>query len=157
MRHPIRSAAVLAVVGLVMGGVALAGHGGKCTKSTADCTASMKEAYQTKGWSGIEADKNEDGSIKVLSVVPNSPAEKAGLKAGDVLVSVNGITFSPENESKIMEMKKTQMTIGQMAEYGVKRDAQVTMMKVKLERIPDAVLAQIMEKHTQEEHQIAKN
>ena len=157
MRHLVRSIAVLAVVVLVSGGLALAGHGGKCTKTTAECAAYMKEAYQTKGWSGIDADKNEDGSIKVLSVVPKSPAEKAGLKAGDVLVSINGITFSPENESKIMEMKKTQMTIGQSAEYGVKRDGQVTMVKVKLERIPEATLAQMIEKHTKEEHQIAKN
>ena len=157
MKHQLRSAAVLAVLVLLAGGVALAGHGGKCTKTTADCAASMKEAYQTKGWSGIEADKNEDGSIKVLSVVPNSPAEKAGLKAGDVLVSINGITLSPENESKLMEMKKTQMTIGQVAEYGVKREAHVTMVKVNLERIPDAVLAQMIDKHTKAEHQIAKN
>jgi C-terminal processing protease CtpA/Prc len=148
---------VLAVVVLAAGGVALAGHGGKCTKTTAECSTSMKEAYQTKGWTGIEADRNEDGSITVRSVMPNSPAEKAGIKTGDVLVSINGLTLSPENESKIMEMKRTRMTIGQTAEYGVKRDAQVTMVKVALERIPEAVLAQMIDKHAREEHQVAKN
>ena len=157
MRHMVRSAFVLVVLAIALSGLALAGHGGKCTKSTAECASYMKEAYQTKGWMGIEADKSEDGTMKVLSVIPNGPADRAGIKAGDLLVSVNGVTISPANEEKLMEMKKTSLKIGQTASYGVKRGAETLNVTVALERILDATLAEMIEKHTKTEHQVAKN
>lgn len=150
------SAVVVAALVIAFSGVTLAGHGGKCTKSSAaECAASMKEAYQTKGWTGFEADKNEAGGLKVLAVLPGSPAEKAGIRVGDVLESVNGVSIS--DEAKMKEMKKTSLGIGQTAAYGVNRDGETLTVKVTLERIPEAVLAQMVEKHTKEEHQVAKN
>lgn len=39
---------------------------------------------------GVRVDATEDGLPKVISVFPNSPAERAGVKAGDVIISVDG-------------------------------------------------------------------
>ncbi len=39
---------------------------------------------------GIYMYQNNDGNIVVLSPMENSPAEEAGLEAGDIIVSING-------------------------------------------------------------------
>jgi C-terminal processing protease CtpA/Prc len=117
----------------------------------------MREAYQSKGWIGIEAEKTEDGALKVSGVLPNSPAERAGIKAGDLLVSVNGVSYNKENEAKLKEMKKTSLKIGSTADYGIKRGDETLTVQVTLERIPEAVLAEMIDKHAKEEHRVAKN
>lgn len=40
-----------------------------------------------RGFTGIEYDEN-DGKVSIKSVLPDSPAAKAGLKAGDIITSV---------------------------------------------------------------------
>ena len=158
MRHPSIHRVAVAFVVLVFAaaGIALAGHG-KCAKASQDCAAAMQESYQTKGWSGIEKEHNEDGTLSVRSVVPGGPADRAGIKAGDVLVSLNGVTLSKENEAKLREMKSTGLKIGDSLSYGVKRGQEILTVKVGLERIPEAVLAAMIEKHAKEEHTVAKN
>jgi S1-C subfamily serine protease len=158
MRHPLidRLVVALVVVAFAFTGVAVAGHG-KCTKSPQDCAAYMKEKYQTQGWSGLEKDHNEDGTLTVRSVVPNGPADRAGIKPGDVLVSLNGVTLSKENEARIREMKAAGFKIGDTMSYSVKRGQESMTVKMALERIPEAVLAGMIAKHTKEEHTVAKN
>ncbi len=49
-----------------------------------------------------------DGGARVAAVTPQSPAEKAGLKEGDVIVAVDGRkVFSPEDLSKIIGEKES--------------------------------------------------
>ncbi len=153
----VRGAGVLAVLAIAASGLAVAGSHGKCSKSTQECATYLKEKYETKGWSGMEKEKNDDGTMKVLSVLPNSPAEKAGIKTGDVLVSINGVTPSTENEAKLKAMHESGFKIGDTIAFGIKRGADISTVNVTLERIPQAVLAGMIEKHTKEAHQIAKN
>jgi S1-C subfamily serine protease len=153
----VRGAAVLGVLAIAASGLAVAGSHGKCSKSTQECATYLKEKYETKGWSGMEKEKNDDGTMKVLSVLPNSPAEKAGIKTGDVLVSINGVTLSTENEAKLKAMHESGFKIGDTIAFGIKRGADISTVNVTLERIPQAVLAGMIEKHTKEAHQIAKN
>ena len=151
-----RVAVALVVLAFAAAGVTLAGHG-KCAKSSQECAAAMKESYQTKGWSGIEKEHNEDGTLAVLSVVPGGPADRAGIKAGDILVSLNGVTLSKENQARLQEMKASGLRIGDTVSYGVKRGQEILTVKVALERIPEAVLTAMIEKHDKEEHTVARN
>ncbi|HET6470332.1 MAG TPA: trypsin-like peptidase domain-containing protein [Pseudomonadales bacterium] len=56
----------------------------------------IAEGHVTRGWLGIEVDNDEDDAksagVVLDSVVPNSPAAKAGLMSGDVIVAVNDHT-----------------------------------------------------------------
>jgi C-terminal processing protease CtpA/Prc len=151
-RHGMLSLAVLA---LAVTAVA-AGEHGKCTMAAGECAAHMKEMYQTRGWMGVELEQNEDGSLRITAVVGDSPAERAGIKVDDTLASVNGVTLTKETAESAM-VKDADWKIGGVLTLGVKRGAATSTIKVKLEKIPETLLASIIETHARESHPDAKN
>src|SRR5262245_26622351 len=69
---------------------AMAGYDGHCKESTQDCLNHMAAKMKGGAWLGIKYDDSKEG-VKIEKVIPGSPAEAAGFKAGDVLVSFNGV------------------------------------------------------------------
>ncbi|MBF0193552.1 MAG: PDZ domain-containing protein [Magnetococcales bacterium] len=54
-------------------------------------------------WLGIAPGVNKTGGVFVKAVAPNGPGHKAGLKAGDVIISINGqAVVSPASLVKII-------------------------------------------------------
>src|SRR5689334_7822491 len=46
---------------------------------------------QAQGWLGVELEPAPDeGGVRITNVIPRSPAESAGLAAGDVLIRIEG-------------------------------------------------------------------
>jgi serine protease Do len=43
-----------------------------------------------RGWIGINFEESEPGDLRLVKIIPGSPAEKAGLTAGDRIISING-------------------------------------------------------------------
>lgn len=86
-----------------------------------------------RGWLGVSMD-SKDGKVQILQVVKSSPAEKAGIRKGDVIKKINGETikttgevqkivraFKPEQKVKIelTRVKKPQavlVVIGELKE-----------------------------------------
>ena len=154
-RNRIHPFMTLAVVALVSTGLAFAGGAG-CTQSTEACATHYKEKYQTKGWLGVEMDKSKTGMKTVTKVMSGSPAKKAGFQVGDQLVSINGIPYDEANYDKIKAMGKEKMKIGSQVVYGLKRGPETITAEVTLAKIPDEVLAKMIDKHQKTEHQVAK-
>lgn len=76
--------------------------------------------------------KDEEG-VLVTRVVPNSPAANAGLKAGDVIVKINGETVaSADKVQQVVEGK----TVGENLQVQIKRSGQDMTIPVKAGQFP---------------------
>ncbi|OEF25489.1 outer membrane-stress sensor serine endopeptidase DegS [Vibrio rumoiensis] len=71
--------------------------------------------------------------IIVLSVAPNSPAKKAGLKEKDVIVSINGNKIL--NSQTVMEMV-TEFRPGTTVDFDILRDGKKLTLPVTIEEDP---------------------
>ncbi len=83
---------------MVCGGTATLSIAGpkSCTYETQVCLDYMVEKMQGRGWLGIEYDNGSGADyMRVLRIVPGSPAEAAGFLVGDQLISLNGAKFPP--------------------------------------------------------------
>jgi S1-C subfamily serine protease len=106
----------------------------------------MVQHFQSRGWVGIELDSDDTGVLTVTKVEPDSPAEAAGLKQGDVLLALNGIRFSEENK-EAMKGAQAKMTIGATVTYTVDRAGRNMDMDITLGSIPDTVMAKWIGRH----------
>ena len=118
----------------------------KCSYGTQDCLDHIAK-MQTGGWVGIEMEKNEEtGALTILNVVPGSPAESAGLQAGDVLFALNGVEIKEGNDEALKAAKKDWQP-GQTVNYTVKRNGYDQRVSVTLGKMPEEVLAKFVGKH----------
>lgn len=125
---------------------ALAG-GAKCTESTQTCLDYMATKMREGGWVGVELDKNPDGDGYVVKrVIPESPAQAAGIRAGDVLFALNGVTINDKNE-EALKTARAEWKPGQQVNYTIKRDGADKQIKLTLAPMPADMLAQIVGKH----------
>jgi len=72
-----------------------------------------------------------DKNIQVLQVLPNTPAESAGIQLGDIILSIDGQSFT--NEDGLQEYIAGKQ--GQELKYLVRRGDQETNFNVTLETI----------------------
>ena len=120
----------------------------KCAAGTQECLDKMSQHMQTKGWIGIELDKDEDSGVMSLArVVPGSPAEAAGLHAGDVLVAMNGISFADKANHEKLGAAWKSMTPGKEVTFTVNRHGHDKDVEVTLSNMPDDVIAAHVGQH----------
>ena len=125
--------------------------GEKCTASAQDCLDKMVQKMEHKGWVGIEGEKLDSGYFEIAKVVPDSPAEAAGLKPGDVLVGVNGIDYADTDKEKWKPVKAAWKP-GNSVTYTVKRSGHKKESALTLGSAPEEVVAQWIGKHMMHDH-----
>jgi serine protease Do len=82
--------------------------------------------------------KERQGAL-VADVTPDSPAEDAGLKNGDVVLEFNG---KPVKDSRNLKLQVAQIAPGKEVPVKISRDGSVKELKVKLKEFPqDKMLA----------------
>ena len=132
---------------------ALAGGQGKCTYDTQTCLNKMAASAKDYGWAGLKTEKNEQGMYTlIVGVDPGSPAEKAGVKAGDVLIALNGIDL---NEKNMDALKKVENKPGLTMNYKIRRGESVQQFAVVLVAMPEEAWAQRVGVHMLEHAQVA--
>lgn len=129
----------------------------KCVDGTGDLDYSKYLAYaglQLKSETKVVPDlgfrslQGFTGPIQVESVDPGSPAEKAGIRAGDVLLKINGVVLPVIPERELIYLKP-----GQKVTFTVQRGTKVLEIAFPLgsrnvtiyqvEEIPNATRAQL--------------
>ena len=88
-----------------------------------DMTPAMARAF---------GDKDLSGAL-VGDVSPNSPAQKAGLQKGDIIIAMNG---KPVNDSNDLRMTVSMMVPGSRVDLKVTRDGAIRDIPVTLEEMP---------------------
>ena len=127
-----------------------------CTASTQDCLNKMAAKFKEKGWVGIEYDKGKKSDQQTITkVVSGSPADKAGLHKGDVLLAINGVKFGEEDKDKWAKVKKAWKP-GNAITYTVARDGQKSEVAVTLGHVPEDVVAEWVGKHMIGQHSTVK-
>ena len=99
----------------------------------ATLTPEVKQELNSNPNSGLSI--YEDKGVLVIRVVPNSPAAKAGIRAGDVIEQINGQTV--ENAETLQQAVETSQ-VGKNLQLDLKRNGQEMNLAVKAGAYPTA-------------------
>jgi C-terminal processing protease CtpA/Prc len=132
------TASAAAILALAVAVPAFAGGdhcGSKASATTADAQYSCSSKNTTAAWAGAWIQRSPSGKLMVAEVAKGSPAAKSGLKAGDILLAVNGYDLS-DSEDRAMCASKASCNIGSAVTYTVQRNGATKSVKFKLEKMP---------------------
>ena len=122
----------------------------RCSYELQVCLDWMAKSYSNRGWAGMQLEVN-DYVYKVTGVEPGSPAAKAKVRPGDVLVAINGVEFVEENNEKLVALQ-SEMQPGAQFTYTLKRDGKRRNVEVVLVGMPFDVVAQQVGMHLLTDH-----
>ena len=88
---------------------------------------------QENGWIGVSIADQPDRGVLVRTVEPNSPAERAGLKANDIVLQYN-----KQEVVGVQQMTRlvNETPVGRSVDVTVRRDNSEQTLKVTTERAP---------------------
>jgi serine protease Do len=103
------------------------------TLVTAFVLAALPALAQEAGWIGISIEDQKDHGVVVRMVEPNSPAEKAGLRQGDVILQ-----FNKENVAGVQQLTRLvrETPVGRTLELKIRRDNRDQTLPVTTEKTP---------------------
>jgi len=134
------TASAAAVLALALAVPAFAG-GAHCSGSSNASAMANKSSCSDKAsasntaWAGAWLERSASGKITVADVAKNSPAHRAGIKSGDVVLAVNGYDLA-DKKSRESCASSAECNVGSAVTYKVQRGNSVKKMKVTLEKMP---------------------
>ena len=119
----------------------------KCTLSTQDCLDKMAKKMQSSGWIGVELEMDDETGVSTVQrVFPGSPAEGAGIQAGDVLYALNGVRIIKANYDALEKARKDWKP-GQQVTYTIERNGAQRQVSLTLAPWPADVVAKYIGEH----------
>lgn len=106
------------------------------------CVLEMVESSLGRGWVGIYMESDGEGWV-VTEVVPDGPADAAGLAKGDRLMAMNGVPMSREREKDLAKIYKN-MVPGSKLVYSVERGGSKKDIDITLGKLPEKILSVIL-------------
>lgn len=96
-------------------------------------TPEVKQEINSNPNSGLSV--YEDKGVLVVRVIPDSPADKAGLRAGDVIEKINGQAIS---QADVLQQEVENSEVGKNLQLELKRNGQPMNLAVKAGAYPTA-------------------
>ena len=96
----------------------------------AELTPELKQNINSDPNSGLTVD--QDSGVLVIKVMPNSPAAKAGLRAGDVIHQIDGQAVKSANA---VQQAVENSSVGQQMRIGLHRNGQNISLAVRPEAL----------------------
>lgn len=123
----------------------------KCTAAADECETQIREMLAGRKYIGLKVAKTNAG-ILVTSVVPGSPGERAGVRAGDRIVTINGRDCTAAKVTIVKEILNATKE-GYKVSFTVDRSGYFRRLDVRVEvlskgQIDKAVAAHLREAHT---------
>ena len=122
----------------------------KCGADAQACLNWFANNYGNRGWAGVSLEKSDEG-LRVSEVHHGTPAERAGVKAGDVLVAINGVEYNEENKEQMAGLEKL-MVPGQEFTYTIARNGKNRDISFALDEMPMDVVARMVGLHMLSDH-----
>lgn len=138
------------VTNFAVAGLAWAGQE-PCKAELEPCLTEMARKLKAKGWVGIELEHEDDGTLLVERVIPNSPAASAGLRPGDRILALNGVAYSDQNR-EALKAAYAAMVPENTITYSIERGGKTLDVEIVLGHIPESVRAQWIARHLVEAH-----
>src|SRR5262245_46638259 len=89
--------------------------------------AAEEKAAPKPSYIGVQIAKNKEGECIILKVMDRSPAEKAGLKGGDVILRIDG-TKPADLDATVKVIRA--LKAGKKAKFEIKRDGKDKTIEV---------------------------
>lgn len=125
---------VAVMIAAALGGYAFAQGDAAATPEPTVAPPAESESVATGGYLGIYYDI-ADAGVLVTNVEKDSPAESAGLQAGDVISAVNGAAVTGENISDVI----ASYTVGDVLTLAVMRGDEALELAVTLGARPESL------------------
>lgn len=86
---------------------------------------------------GIEIEKSDDDNIKIVRVLDNSPASKAGLKSGDIITQIDLVDVKGKSSTDLANMIGNSSS--DSVNFTIKRGDEILSIKVDIKMLYDTV------------------
>ena len=97
--------------------------------------AAPAQPAEPRAWLGIFLDDSVDGGVEIVDVVPEGPASKGGLSAGDVVIRVDGTDVA---DMDALRRALLPLRPGDAATFIVLRDGARRSVRVVTRAVPSA-------------------
>lgn len=134
----------------IVAAATLFADGPKCNGAARVCEQQIRQMLSGRRYLGATIEDRQPG-LFVKSVHPDSPAERAGLKAGDRLIAVNGKSLTNASPREFKQFLADARATGRLWMI-VSRHGAYSKVETRLEPYTKEQIAKIVSAHLSQSH-----